>query len=151
MTSGAPEAVTAPAPAAVTVTGPKLRAAPIQPLDTVTVLSATEVVAAKTVRADDPYLEGHYPDMTVYPGVFLIESAYEAVLHLVRETHGPASDAELVALDSVRFTTALRPGDELRVRCECRPGDEPGTLAVTAHCTTGEAKAALLKMRYRLR
>lgn len=151
MTSAAPEAVTARAAEAVTVTGPGLRAAPIKPVDVVTVVSESEVTAVKQVRADDPYLEGHYPDMTVYPGVFLIESAYEAVLHLVRTTRGPQADAELTALDSVRFTTALRPGDELRVRCECRPGDEPGTLAVIAHCTTGEAKAALLKMRYRLR
>ncbi|MBB5940169.1 3-hydroxyacyl-ACP dehydratase FabZ family protein [Streptomyces zagrosensis] len=151
MTSLAAEPVTAGVPETVIVTGPKLRASPIAAIDTVTVLSDSEVVAVKLIRADDPYLEGHYPEMTIYPGAFLIETAYQAVIHLVQKTRGPEANAELSGLDSVRFTTALRPGDELRVHCECRPGDEPGTLAVIAHCTTGDAKAALLKMRYRLR
>lgn len=132
------------------MTGTRLRAAPLDAVDTVSVLSGTEVVAAKTIRADDPYLEGHYPDLTVYPGVFLVESVIEAVRHLVRETRGPRTAAEPAVLKSVRFTTALRPGDTLGVHCDCLPGEDEGVLTVTAKCTSGDTQAARMTIEFRL-
>ncbi|GGO79919.1 3-hydroxyacyl-ACP dehydratase FabZ family protein [Wenjunlia tyrosinilytica] len=128
---------------------PRRRAAPHNPVDSASVLSSTEVVARKAVRADDAYLEGHYPDMTVYPGVFLIESVHEAVIHFVRQVRGEGVVPEPAVLESVRFTTALRPGDVLDVHCECRPG-EGDTLLVTALCTSGGARAAQMKIQFRL-
>ncbi|MFG2718813.1 hypothetical protein ACGFW5_11025 [Streptomyces sp. NPDC048416] len=142
--------VTAAATASeVLVSGPRLRAAPVDPVDAFTVLSPTEVSARKLVRADDPYLEGHYPDVTVYPGAFLIESVYQAVRHLVAGTRGPDTSVEPGRIDSVRFTTALGVGDTLDVHCTCHDAT-PGTLAVTARCTTGQARAAVVKMTFRL-
>lgn len=142
-TAGAPDT------AGGAVASPRRRAVPHPPLDSATVLSATEVTGRKVVRADDAYLEGHYPDMTVYPGVFLVEAVHEAVAHLVRETHGEGVVPEPAVLESVRFTTALRPGDVLEVHCTCLPGED-GTLAVKARCTSGSAKAATMKIQFRL-
>ncbi|MEU3465595.1 hypothetical protein ABZ721_37370 [Streptomyces sp. NPDC006733] len=126
------------------------RAVPHAPLDSADVLSPTEVVGRKIIRADDAYLEGHYPEMTVYPGVFLVESVCQAVIHLVRETHGEGVTPEPAVLESVRFTTALRPGDVLDVHCACRPGAAEDTLAVTARCTSGASKVATMKITFRL-
>ncbi|MFF2651035.1 3-hydroxyacyl-ACP dehydratase FabZ family protein [Streptomyces sp. NPDC058045] len=150
--TGAPVAAVATVPETSDGAGAppaRRRAAPHAPIDSATVLSPTEVTASKLVRADDAYLEGHYPDMTVYPGVFLIESVHEAVIHFVRETHGENVVPELALLDSVRFTTALRPGDLLEVHCTCLPA-ENDLLAVTAVCTSGSARAALIKAEFRL-
>ncbi|MFE6776499.1 3-hydroxyacyl-ACP dehydratase FabZ family protein [Streptomyces sp. NPDC057702] len=130
------------------VTG-KLRAAPVDPVDEVALVSATEVVVRKTVRADDPYLEGHYPEFTVYPGAFVIESVFDAVLLLVRAQRGAETFVEPAEITSVRFTTALRPGDTLQVRCECQAVDGD-IVRVVAHCANGEAKAALVKMAFRV-
>ncbi|MFB7614706.1 3-hydroxyacyl-ACP dehydratase FabZ family protein [Kitasatospora sp. NPDC056181] len=132
------------------MTTARTRAVPIDPVDWVSVRSDSQVRAGRTVRADDPYLVGHYPDLTVYPGVFLIETVYEAVARLVRRTHGPGTAAEPAVLRSVRFTTALRPGDPLEVDCECTPGDRPDRLVAKAVCTTGQARAAQMTIEFRL-
>ncbi|QKW50809.1 hypothetical protein [Streptomyces buecherae] len=140
------------------VTG-RLRATPIDPVDEIAVISETEVVVRKTVRDDDPYLEGHYPEFTVYPGAFIIESVFDAVLRLVRAHRGEQTFVEPAEISSVRFTTALRPGDTLQVRCVCQAVDDAdgandangaNTVRVVAHCTNGEAKAALVKMAFRV-
>ncbi len=142
-------------PAFTPVTG-RLRATPIDPVDEVAVVSETEVVVRKTVREDDPYLEGHYPEFTVYPGAFIIESVFDAVLRLVRAHRGERTFVEPAEISSVRFTTALRPGDTLQVRCVCQASDDETSgngadlLRVVAHCTNGEAKAALVKMAFRV-
>ena len=31
------------------------------------------------IDGGDPYLQGHFPEVTIYPGVFLIESLHQAV------------------------------------------------------------------------
>ncbi|MFF5718660.1 hypothetical protein [Streptomyces buecherae] len=139
-------------PAFTPVTG-RLRATPIDPVDEIAVISETEVVVRKTVRDDDPYLEGHYPEFTVYPGAFIIESVFDAVLRLVRAHRGERTFVEPAEISSVRFTTALRPGDTLQVRCVCQASDDANdanTVRVVAHCTNGEAKAALVKMAFRV-
>ncbi|MGW7265662.1 3-hydroxyacyl-ACP dehydratase FabZ family protein [Streptomyces sp. NPDC054842] len=131
-----------------TVTGPRRRATSVDPADTVTVHSPAEVTVRKLIAADEPYLEGHYPDFTVYPGAFIVESVCEAVLHLVRHTSGADAWARPAAIRSVRFTSALAPGDTLEVHCVCRP-EGAGVLAVEARCTNGGAKAALIRMTFR--
>lgn len=60
--------------------------------------------AVKRIVADDPYLAGHFPGAPIYPGVFLVESARQAVAALVG---GPVA---LVGVVEARFTSPLRPG-----------------------------------------
>ncbi len=98
-----------------------MRAAPLDAVDEVDVKSATEVRARKRIVATDPYLEGHYPGFPIYPGVFVAESASQAVEHLVRDVHGPEWVADLVEVRSARFTGALLPGDTLILNAACDP------------------------------
>ncbi|MER5541056.1 hypothetical protein ABT072_00930 [Streptomyces sp. NPDC002589] len=137
------------APELITVDGLRRRAAPVTALDAYAVLSATEVFGRKTVRADDAYLEGHYPDVTVYPGMFLVESVQEAVLRLLGATRGSGASAEPASIDSIRFTAAFAPGDVIDVHCACRPVSKD-VLAVTAQCLKGGSKAARIKMSFRV-
>ncbi|MFJ6151591.1 3-hydroxyacyl-ACP dehydratase FabZ family protein [Micromonospora profundi] len=71
------------------------------------------------VRGDDPYLRGHFPDLAVFPGVFVVEA-------LCRAMAGAAGDRppELAELRSVRFLAPLLDGDTLtlQVRAEESPG-----------------------------
>ncbi|MCU1681792.1 MAG: hypothetical protein JWQ81_2531 [Amycolatopsis sp.] len=117
------------------------RARPLSALDAVERRSDTEIFATKLVRADDPYLVGHYPGFTIYPGVFIIESVTQAVRS--------EFDADLTTITSVRFTTSLVPGDTLRVHCEyVRDGE---ILMVRAECHNGDGvRAAQMRLVFRV-
>jgi 3-hydroxyacyl-[acyl-carrier-protein] dehydratase len=125
-------------------------AVPLAALTAVDVLSATEVVAVKHIVATDPYLPGHYPGFPIYPGVFVVETARQAVAELVRDTRGAGWSSAVVGLPAARFMAPLLPGDTLRVHVRCEPvGD--GELAATVRCTgPGEEPVAHLEMRFAL-
>ncbi|MFF7971977.1 hypothetical protein [Streptomyces sp. NPDC007905] len=141
-----------PVPSAAIEAGRRARAVPLPAVDSCTVLSATEVTAHKLIRADDPYMEGHYPDFTIYPGAFVIESVYQAVLHLVWEQHGTHAFAEPLRITHVRFLAALRPGDRLDLHCVARAVGPDGAdeLEVTADCRRGDVRAAKVTMTFRI-
>ncbi|MGV9270958.1 3-hydroxyacyl-ACP dehydratase FabZ family protein [Kitasatospora sp. NPDC003701] len=132
---------------------------PLIAVDAYELVSAEVITATKAIRADDPYLGGHYPDFTIYPGVFVVESVTQTVRILAEQTVRTPFELELAALTSVRFSRPLRPGDTLHIRCECtltRPSAEaaPGgdrLLTVKAECrnAAGE-KAARLRLEFRL-
>ena len=128
----------------------KDRALPLIAVDAYEILSPEEITSAKAIRAADPYLEGHYPDFTIYPGVFVIESVTQTVRIFAEQTFQIPLDLELAAIGSVRFSSPMLPGDTLHVRCRCTSsGDD--LLKVKAECrnAAGE-KAAQMKLEFRL-
>ncbi|WP_432015104.1 hypothetical protein ABVG11_20060 [Streptomyces sp. HD1123-B1] len=129
------------------MSGLRLRAAPIDAVDEVTLTSGTDVTATKTIHAGDPYLEGHYPDFTIYPGVFIMESVGQTVDHYVALTFGADRMAELTTVTSVRFTAPLLPGDTLRVFCAIAVDGD--VLRVKASCkNAADISAATMKLEY---
>ncbi|RJO78947.1 hypothetical protein D5S18_03665 [Nocardia panacis] len=127
------------------------RAVPLSALDHFESISemasGVEIVAKKLIRADDPYLIGHYPDFPIYPGVFIIESVGQAVEALVRSKQ---VSAELIAIGSVRFIAPVLPGDMLSIRCRCVY--EPDVrLAVRADCQNdNDVKVAQMRLKFQL-
>lgn len=104
---------------ATTLTRAVAAAAPLRAVDHVEsemTVRGLVVHARKTVTADDPYLPGHFPGWTVYPGVFVIETVRQAVAAAVGTCAGRLP--EFRAVRSVRFTAPLLAGDELTVRAE---------------------------------
>jgi 3-hydroxyacyl-[acyl-carrier-protein] dehydratase len=82
------------------------------PLLAVDAIEPTEggFVGRKLVSAGDPYLAGHFPELTVYPGVFMIESLQQMLeLYLDNALGGLA----LVGIGSARFSRPALVGDEL--------------------------------------
>lgn len=134
------------------VPGPavKDRAVPLLAVDSYEIVGDGEIVSVKAVRADDPYLEGHYPDFTIYPGVFVIESVTQTVRLFVRDTFAGSLDIEPAAITSVRFSSPMLPGDTLHVRCQCAVrGEESMTVKAQCHRADG-GKAAQMKLEFRL-
>ena len=98
------------------------------------------VHASKRVDPGDPYMEGHFPSLVIYPGVFIVETVRQAVALAL------GSPAEIRRLRSVRFLAPLFANDTLTLEATVRTG--PGTLLeVDARCRRGDGRlAARLKV-----
>lgn len=128
----------------------RLHAAPLVAVDAYEIVSPEEITSTKAIRADDPYLDGHYPDFTIYPGIFIVESVVQTVRILTGQALDPPLEADLAAITSVRFITPMLPGDTLHIRCRCLLTDGD-LLSVKADCRTADgAAAAQMKLAFRL-
>ncbi|KAA2254446.1 beta-hydroxyacyl-ACP dehydratase [Solihabitans fulvus] len=116
-------------------------AAPLDAVDRIEDRAAGVIEAVKDIVADDPYLGGHYPDFTIYPGVFTIETVYQAARRAIEERGGPGTRAEIAAIASVRFSAPLLPGDVLRATCELTDLD-PSRVRVKARCRRGDGRTS---------
>ncbi|WP_127842693.1 hypothetical protein [Actinomyces wuliandei] len=74
--------------------------------------------AVQHAPASSPYQDGHYPGAPVYPGIFLIETAFRAsCLYLERHGGGRISLAEV---RRARFSAPGFPGDSFTVQAGVR-------------------------------
>ncbi|MDP3939258.1 MAG: 3-hydroxyacyl-ACP dehydratase FabZ [Deltaproteobacteria bacterium] len=75
-------------------------------------------VGIKTVRPGDSFLQGHFPDQPVMPGVAIIECMAQtaAVLsHLTAPEALSTGAVVLLGIDRARFRRPVVPGDTLRI------------------------------------
>ncbi|SCG39469.1 hypothetical protein [Micromonospora humi] len=92
--------------------------------------------AGTTVDPDDVYLTGHFPELTVYPGVFTLETLRQAVTAAVG--HCAGRPPELHRLRSARFLAPLLAGDTLTVEASVGPVAQDQSFEVTARCVRGD-------------
>ena len=72
------------------------------------------VVAEKLVTSSESYLQGHFPDRPLVPGVLLLEMLAQAGGFLEAESlHGAA--IFLAGVQDARFRAPAFPGDRLRL------------------------------------
>ena len=78
------------------------------------------IVGRKNVTANEPCLQGHFPDHPIMPGVLIVEALAQACCVLAFETRGrkPADGYlhYLAGVDDARFKRPVRPGDVLMLR-----------------------------------
>ena len=118
-------------------------AAPLRAIDSVEVtarLRGLAVAAGKTVTRRDPYLAGHFPELTVYPGVFIIESLRQAVAAAA----GTCADRlpEVHILHSARFLAPLLDGDTFTLHAELGPVQADDAFEVRAQCVRHDGVVA---------
>jgi len=88
------------------------------------------IVAVKNLSLAEEYLQDHFPDFPVLPGVLMIEAMIQAGAWLERVTTDFAHS--MVVLDearNVKYGSFLRPGTSMRVAVDCLKQDDGGLWA----------------------
>lgn len=109
-------------------------AVPLRAVDRVEVVGRDPVRlrAVKTVTASDPYMDGHFPGLTMLPAVFLLEALRQVVASTVPAGRPP----ELLAVLSSRLLTPMLGGDEITLDVSLEPAGP--AWKVSARCTRGD-------------
>jgi 3-hydroxyacyl-[acyl-carrier-protein] dehydratase len=100
-----------------------LQAIPHRPpflfLDRVVEVTESGIVAERTVRAEEPHFEGHYPGNPLMPGVLLCEACFQAAAVYLVKTQPEEGTGErtpvLARIQEAKFKQMVRPGDLLRI------------------------------------
>ena len=75
-----------------------------------------KVVALKNVTINEPFFQGHFPEMPIMPGVLIIEGMGQAGGVLAFESMPVERRGDLIyfmGMDKVRFRKPVLPGDQL--------------------------------------
>ncbi|MFE8010411.1 hypothetical protein [Streptomyces sp. NPDC057418] len=94
--------------------GPHTFATPLRAVDRIEVCQdgpGLRFRMFKTVRAEDPYMAGHFPGLTLLPAVFVLEGLRQAVTTLI----GADEPLNLVEVTSGRWLAPMQGGDEIRL------------------------------------
>ncbi len=78
------------------------------------------IVALKNVTVNEPFFQGHFPEVPVMPGVLIIEAMAQAGAVLLLHDAGFGDDKliYITGIDAARFRRAVVPGDQLRLIME---------------------------------
>lgn len=79
----------------------------------------------KKITGDEWFLDGHFPDNPVVPGVILCEILAQSVCVLMAGKMESDSLPFFTGLDKVRFKSPVRSGDEFKTECRITRVKEP--------------------------
>jgi 3-hydroxyacyl-[acyl-carrier-protein] dehydratase len=77
----------------------------------------TGITCRTIIRADEPYLAGHFPSHPIVPGVFEIEMLFQAaeVFLTMEKTAGEGAAIRLASIASARFMKPIIPPRDVTV------------------------------------
>jgi UDP-3-O-[3-hydroxymyristoyl] N-acetylglucosamine deacetylase/3-hydroxyacyl-[acyl-carrier-protein] dehydratase len=78
------------------------------------------VVGIKNVTVNEPFFQGHWPDVPVMPGVLIIEAMAQVSSVLIFGESGEPSGqlAFFLGVDKAKFRQTVVPGDQLVIECD---------------------------------
>ena len=77
------------------------------------------ITCRKTFRPDEFFVQGHYPDFPIVPGVILTEcGAQTGAVLLSKKVTGTEGVPVLTKLESVRFKNMIRPGQTIEINVQ---------------------------------
>jgi 3-hydroxyacyl-[acyl-carrier-protein] dehydratase len=78
------------------------------------------IVAYKNLTINEPFFDGHFPDLPVFPGVLLVEAMAQAAgilgFKTMNKTPEDGSIYYFVGADKLRFKRPCIPGDRVMLR-----------------------------------
>jgi 3-hydroxyacyl-[acyl-carrier-protein] dehydratase len=91
----------------------------------------------RNVTATEDVFEDHFPEYPILPGALIVETFDQATQLLIGATHGWERVGRLARLARGSFRRFVRPGDQLRARCERRQGDDDGWVVAASATVEG--------------
>ena len=108
-----------------------------------------EAVGHYTVRGDEFFLKGHFPDNPIVPGVVLCEILAQSACVLMKDNITEEKLPVYTGLNNVKFRSPVRPGDKIETRCKIKRAKHPfyfaeGTVVVDGKlCVSAEFSFAI--------
>lgn len=102
------------------------------------------ILCSKTIQNEEFFLQGHYPDHPIVPGVILCEFAMQAGAILLSDYLSDQLGVPVATrLNNVKFKKIIRPGDTIQAEVKLleRLAD---AFYLNARVTNGKALAARL-------
>ena len=102
-----------------------------------------------TVRGDEFFLQGHFPDSPIVPGVILCEILAQSACILLKDAIQPGQLPVYTGLDRVKFRSPVKPGDTVETRCSLKRSKHPfyfaeGTVSVEGRlCVSADFSFAI--------
>jgi len=90
------------------------------------------IKAIRCVSYSEPWIQGHFPEMPVFPGVLLLESIFHLCKVLLGKEGYSEDDMAVARLDGVKFTGLVRPGDCVVLEVWKEEGDDASVQTFTA-------------------
>ena len=93
---------------------------PMLLVDEIVAISESEITCRKTFAADEPFVQGHFPDFPLVPGVILCECCLQAGALLLSDIASMDGDVVPIAtrMDGVKFKKMVRPGDTVEIHAK---------------------------------
>ena len=92
---------------------------PMLMIDRVLDYTDDSLVAIKTVTANEPVFQGHFPHLPIFPGVLILEAMVQASAIMASLALGAKADENRVYLfagiDKARFKRQVIPGDCIEI------------------------------------
>jgi beta-hydroxyacyl-ACP dehydratase FabZ len=95
---------------------------PMLMVDRVLEITEDSIVAEKFVSLDEPFFQGHFPEMPIMPGVLILEALAQAAGLGVRynEERVRSRGVVLAGVDKARFRKPVLPGSLLTLHAKQR-------------------------------
>ena len=90
-----------------------------------------------TVRGDEFFLQGHFPDNPIVPGVILCEILAQSACVLMRDSLQSGQLPVYTGLNNVKFRSPVRPGDTVETQCSIKRAKPPFYFAEGTVCVDG--------------
>ncbi|MGN0348770.1 MAG: 3-hydroxyacyl-ACP dehydratase FabZ family protein [Roseburia sp.] len=103
-----------------------------------------------TIRGDEFFLKGHFPDNPIVPGVILCEILAQSACVLMQDAMSEGNLPVYTGIHNVKFRSPVKPGDTVETQCHIKRAKHPfyfaeGTVTVDGRlCAAAEFSFAII-------